>query len=276
MTERRIEDYALIGDCETAALVALRRLDRLALLAAFRLGRLLRRAPRNSETWTLAARTRRSGGRRSPPLSGRHADPGDRLRDGDDGAVTLIDFMPPRGAASDLVRVVGRARPRRHADGARHPLRLRRGRPVGDPLGGRIAVLRAVAGPDMVVLHTPAPVAGEGPDDGRRVHGQRRARPSLHADLRPLAPTDAGAARSQAALAETEAFWPAWSASCREPAGANGRSPCVMRSLITLEGAHLSRRPAASSPQPTTSLPEQHRRRSQLGLPLLLAARCDA
>ena len=32
---REIEDYALIGDCETAALVCARRLDRLAVLAAF-------------------------------------------------------------------------------------------------------------------------------------------------------------------------------------------------------------------------------------------------
>ena len=42
----RIEDYALIGDCETAALVGARRLDRLAVLAALRFGRLLRRASR--------------------------------------------------------------------------------------------------------------------------------------------------------------------------------------------------------------------------------------
>ena len=31
----RIEDYALIGDCRSAALVGARRLDRLAVLAAF-------------------------------------------------------------------------------------------------------------------------------------------------------------------------------------------------------------------------------------------------
>ena len=42
----RIEDYALIGDCESAALVGARRLDRLAVLAALRFRCLLRGAAR--------------------------------------------------------------------------------------------------------------------------------------------------------------------------------------------------------------------------------------
>ena len=52
----RIEDYALIGDCRTAALVGPRRLDRLALHAALRLGRLLRRPAGHPEhgRWLLA------------------------------------------------------------------------------------------------------------------------------------------------------------------------------------------------------------------------------
>ena len=39
----RIEDYALIGDCETAALVGMGRLRRLAVLAEVRFRRLFRR-----------------------------------------------------------------------------------------------------------------------------------------------------------------------------------------------------------------------------------------
>ena len=44
----RIEDYALIGDCESAALGRARRLDRLAVLAAFRFGGVLRGAARHA------------------------------------------------------------------------------------------------------------------------------------------------------------------------------------------------------------------------------------
>ena len=54
-----IEDYALIGDRRTAALVGTRRLDRLAVPAALRLPRLLRRAARHRGERPLAARARR-------------------------------------------------------------------------------------------------------------------------------------------------------------------------------------------------------------------------
>ena len=108
----RIEDYALLGDCETAALVSREgsidwlcwpRFDSDACFAAL-LG-----TPENGR-WLLRpldpdARTTR------------------RYRDGTliletefetaDGAVTLLDFMPPRGQASDVVRIVrGRRGPR--------------------------------------------------------------------------------------------------------------------------------------------------------------------
>ena len=42
-----LEDYALIGDCETAALVSRAGFDRLAVLAAVRFRRVLRRAARH-------------------------------------------------------------------------------------------------------------------------------------------------------------------------------------------------------------------------------------
>ena len=50
-----IEDYAMIGDRNTAALVGHRRLDRLAVPAAVRLPRLLRGAARRQDNgqWQL-------------------------------------------------------------------------------------------------------------------------------------------------------------------------------------------------------------------------------
>ena len=57
----RIEQYALIGDTQTAALVGRRRLDRLALRPTVRLRRVLRRAPRDEPNGRWL---HRPGGRR--------------------------------------------------------------------------------------------------------------------------------------------------------------------------------------------------------------------
>ena len=65
----RIEDYALIGDCQTAALVGKRRVDRLAVPAAVRLRCLLRRSARHAGPRPLAGRP---GGRRSGPPAARY------------------------------------------------------------------------------------------------------------------------------------------------------------------------------------------------------------
>ena len=51
-----IEDYALIGNCQTAAPGRPRRLDRLALLATLRLRGLLRRPPGLPPKWALVDR----------------------------------------------------------------------------------------------------------------------------------------------------------------------------------------------------------------------------
>src|SRR5918911_104435 len=102
---RRIEDYALIGDCETAALVGRDgsidwlcwpRFDSGACFAAL-LG-----APEHGR-WRLAPK------HAHPRISRRYR--GDTLIletrfETADGAVAIVDFMPPRGKNSDVVRLV--------------------------------------------------------------------------------------------------------------------------------------------------------------------------
>ena len=69
----RIEDYGIISDLQTAALVGPERLDRLALRPPLRLRRLLRRAPRRREQRPLAARPHRRGAQRGAALPPPHA-----------------------------------------------------------------------------------------------------------------------------------------------------------------------------------------------------------
>ena len=102
----RIEQYAIVGDTQTAALVGGRRLDRLALRPAVRLRLVLRRPARRRRPTATGA----SG----PPRAA--APPGGPYRDGTlvletewdtpEGTVRLVDCMPVRDQDVDVVRVV--------------------------------------------------------------------------------------------------------------------------------------------------------------------------
>ena len=149
----RIEDYALIGDCESAALVARDgsidwlcwpRFDSGACFAALLGG------PEHGR-WQIApadasARTTRRYREDTLILETDHETA--------DGAVTVLDFMPLRGKASDIVRmVIGR----RGQVAMRVELILRFDYGSLVPWVTKIddGTLRAVAGPDMVVLRSP-------------------------------------------------------------------------------------------------------------------------
>src|SRR5215471_13553689 len=100
-----IEDYALIGDCETAALVGRDgsidwlcwpRFDGGACFAAL-LG-----TPNNGR-WLIAPAD--ADARLSRRYRGRTLIL-ETLVETADGVAVLVDFMPPRGKASDVVRLV--------------------------------------------------------------------------------------------------------------------------------------------------------------------------
>jgi GH15 family glucan-1,4-alpha-glucosidase len=249
--QRQIEDYALIGDCETIALVChdgsidwlcWPRFDSDACFAAL-LG-----TPENGR-WLIAP---------TAPSRGRRHYRDDTLIletefETDTGAVVVIDFMPIRGDACDLVRIVvgrrGRVPMRMELT-----LRFDYGRSV--PWVSRLADgdgLRAIAGPHMVVLRTP--IAHRGED--RKTVAEFTVR---EGDVVPfvMAHTAShlgvpGSIDPIAALEATESFWRAWAAKC----SIGGRHAAVVRrSLLTLKA--LTHEPTGGIvAAPTTSLPER-------------------
>ena len=186
--------------------------------------------------------------------------------------MTLIDFMPLRGAHSNLVRLVVGERGR---VAMRTELVLRFGYGAIVPWVTRLddGTLRAIAGPDMVVLRHAGRAARRGPAHGRRVHRRGGRGGAVRAHLCALAPAAAGAARSAGrAGGDGELLDATGRQQCR-PAG--HCSDAVVRSLITLKA--LTYAPTGGIvAAPTTSLPEQLGGIAQLGLSLLLAARRDA
>ena len=127
----RIEDYALIGDLQTAALVERGRLDRLALLPPLRLRRVLRRAARRARARPLAPRARSATATSDAPLPPRHARARDDVADRRRRRARARLHAAARQGARRRAHRRGRRGRVRDALGARDPLRLRRDRPVG-------------------------------------------------------------------------------------------------------------------------------------------------
>jgi GH15 family glucan-1,4-alpha-glucosidase len=246
----RIEDYALIGDCRTAALVGhdgsidwlcWPRFDSDACFAAL-LG------SREHGRWLIAPRDKASITRRYRPntlvLETYFETP--------DGAATVVDFMPQRCDQSTIVRyVIGT---RGHV-AMQTELILRFGYGAIVPWVTRVetGALRAIAGPDMVVLHTPVHVRGK---DMTTVGEFTISRGETIPFILTYSPSHLplpNPVDATGALAETETYWREWSAKCR-PAGR--WSEAVRRSMITLKA--LTYAPTGGIvAAPTTSLPER-------------------
>jgi GH15 family glucan-1,4-alpha-glucosidase len=248
----RIEDYALIGDCTTAALVSRTgaidwlcwpRFDSPACFAALLGGA-------DNGSWRIApadpdAHVTRQYIDGSVVLETVFAVAG--------GEVALIDFMPIGHPGSSVVRLVE----------GRHgtvemcmAMALRFDYGAGVPWvtqlpddGGIIAI----AGPDMAVLRTPAPLEGEGLTTVSHftVHAGQTVPFVLSHGPGHLKPPRALDAR--AALAETKRYWHRWS---RRGSYRGPYQSAVSRSLVTLKA--LTYHPTGGIvAAPTTSLPEQ-------------------
>jgi GH15 family glucan-1,4-alpha-glucosidase len=245
-----IESYAVIGDCETAALVGLDgSIDWLCwpnfssdacfarLLGSEENGRWLltpacevKKTTRKYRDHTLILET---------------------TFEGDDFAVMLIDFMPIRGTNSDIVRIVKGIR---GSTAMKMELRLRFDYGATVPWVTRSDDgIRAVAGPDLVVLRTEAPLTGENlttiseftVSEGQSVDFvMTYGRSYLHLPR---------AIQVSKALDATQQYWEKWAAIC------DYQGPyrdAVERSLITLKA--LTYRPTGGTVAAvTTSLPEQ-------------------
>ena len=248
----KIEDYALIGDCETSALVGRDgsidwlcwpSFDSEACFAAL-LG------DENHGHWQICPS--------AAILATTRCYRGDSLIletrfETETGVVTLIDFMPLRGKASDLVRLVrgdsGRVEMRMH-------LVLRFGFGVDIPWvkrGQTPGELLAICGPDMTVLRSPVETHGEGMTTVAEFSVSAGETIPFVMTYGPSHLPVPAAIDPVAALCDTERFWTDWSGRCTYDGAYRA---LVMRSLITLKA--LTFAPSGGIvAAPTTSLPEK-------------------
>jgi GH15 family glucan-1,4-alpha-glucosidase len=244
-----IEDYALIGDCETAALVNREgSIDWLcwphfASPACFNA---LLGTPDDGH-WSIAPK----GVSRSTRKYVDHTLVLETTFETEDGSATLVDFMPPRGHNPDVVRIV------RGVHGTvtmemELVLRFDYARSVPWVTSMDDGALRAIAGPDMAVLRTKVPLRGE----NLRTCSEFTIREgesipfvlTYGASYQPLPhPID-----PETSLRYTLDFWKRWAGHSH----LHGEyAPELERSLITLK-ALTYRHTGGIVAAPTTSLPE--------------------
>ena len=246
----RIEDYAVIGDMHTVALVGrdgamdwlcLPRFDSPACFAALLGGE-------ENGHWKIAPgggvrRVRRRYRRQTLVL--------ETDFETAEGTVRLVDFMPPRTAKPAVVRVV---------EGVRGRVSMNVELMVRFDYGSIVPWVRrldgavlGVGGPDAVRITSPVALQGEhlrhtatfDVAAGDSVPFVLQWFPSFERSPRRLDAADA--------LARTEAFWDGWSARCRYEGTARDS---VLRSLVTLKA--LTYAPTGGIVAAgTTSLPEQ-------------------
>jgi GH15 family glucan-1,4-alpha-glucosidase len=245
-----IEDYALIGDCHTAALVGrdgsidwlcLPRFDSGACFAALLGG------PEHGR-WLIAPAAQARAVRR-------------KYRDGtliletefetNEGAVRIIDCMPVSNERWDVLRIV---------EGLSGRVAMRMELIIRFDYGFIVPWVRrsgdallATAGPDTLELHTEVAVHGENMKTIAEFHVSKGERCHFSLNYRPSHEATQQAIDAEQTLTVTENNWRQWSERCTY----QGRwRDAVVRSLITLKA--LTYEPTGGIvAATTTSLPEQ-------------------
>ena len=245
-----IEDYCMIGDCETAALVSrdgsidwlcLPSFSSAACFAAL-LG------TREHGFWKISPVGKVKAVRRQYET---HTLVVETTFETKDGEVCLVDFMPPRGEHSHVVRMVRGVRGK-VAMAMDLAIRFDYGRTI-PWVTSEDHMLRAIAGSDMVVLQADAPLRGE----GMTTHSEFtvRAGETVSFTLTSLSSMEKvpTVQPAETALKETQDFWKEWSTrnQYRGP-----YAEAVERSLMTLKA--MTYEPSGGIVAAvTTSLPEK-------------------
>jgi GH15 family glucan-1,4-alpha-glucosidase len=246
----RIEDYALLGDLQTAALVGrsgsldwlpFPRFDSSSCFSALLGGR-------EHGRWLVA------------PLEG--VPSGRRYRDDTlvlesdwetpTGRVRVLDFMPPRGDNPDVVRIV---------EGLEGNVAMRTELVIRLDYGSQIPWMRridsrtlvALGGPDGLMLRTPIRLEPDGMSHTAEFRVGEGDRVPFVLTWFPSHERLPRAVDAEQALTDTETFWRDWMGRC---AYEGDYGDAVRRSLVVLKA--LTYRPTGGIvAAPTTSLPER-------------------
>ncbi len=262
-----IEDYALIGDCESAALVSRHgSIDWLCLpnFASPACFAALVGTEENGH-WSIAPKDKARCTRRYLD----HTLVVETTFETDGGSAVLLDFMPLRNGSPHLVRIVRGVRGAL-AMSVELVLRFDYGRSVPWVTRLQDGRLRAIAGPDMAVLNTTAQLRGENLKTlsefaigaGESVTFVLTYGPSYDGLPEPIDP--------EKALQETISFWEEWAGRAK----LHGELRRCRRTIVDhAQGAHL---PSHGRNRRCSDhlLAGTARRRAKLGLSLLLASRC--
>jgi GH15 family glucan-1,4-alpha-glucosidase len=246
----RIEDYAMIGDCRTAALVSLNgsidwlclpRFDSGACFAAL-LG------TTDHGRWQIKPKAKAT-------VTRSYLDGSlilETVFKTRSGSVSVTDFMPMQEPHSSVVRIVTglTGRVAMEMDLA---IRFDYGTTVPWVSKRGAQLYTAVAGPDMLTLHTASPLRGEGlrtVAEFSVAKGDRVTYVLTNSRSYEDPPAPLNIAKTKA---KTAKFWRGWSNRCHD---AGAYSDIVRRSLITLKG--LTYLPTGGIvAAATTSLPEE-------------------
>jgi GH15 family glucan-1,4-alpha-glucosidase len=246
----RIEDYAVIADLQSAALVGndgsidwlcLPRFDSDACFASL-LGN------RDNGRWKIAPEGKVTASRRAYR-------PGTLILETeltcDEGVVTLIDLMPIAGKGTDVVRIV---------EGKRGTVKMQMDLVIRFVYGSAVPWVRhieggieAVAGPDAMRLWSPVEMHGKEMATVAHFEVKAGQRIPFVLTYAPSHLPDPGPVDAEKALKESEERWTEWCKRCKVQ---GPYRELVQRSLITLKA--LTYEPTGGIVAAvTTSLPEK-------------------